>query len=98
MVLSPFIALAQPATPPVVAETPEDVLALIDKATNWFFSIVLVLAVIFILVAAFEYLTAWGSEEKLKLAKNTLIYALLAIVLAVLAKGIVSIIINFFVS
>lgn len=94
LIASPLIALAQPQTAPVIAEDPEALLNLIDRATNWFFSIILVLAVIFILVSAFEYLTAWGNEERLKAAKNTLVYALVAIVLAVLARGIVSIVVN----
>ncbi len=55
---------------------------------NWLFYLLLVAAVVFVLIAAFRYLTAAGDPEKVKAAGNTLLYAAIAVVVALLAKGI----------
>ena len=55
---------------------------------DWLFYLLLVAAVIFVLIAAFRYLTAAGDPEKVKAAGNTLLYAAIAVVVALLAKGI----------
>lgn len=55
---------------------------------NWLFTFFLLLAIVFILYAAYRYLTAAGDPEKVKAAGNVLIYAVVAIVVAVLARGI----------
>ncbi|MEK7542841.1 MAG: hypothetical protein AAB503_00855 [Patescibacteria group bacterium] len=67
----------------------------IQTLTNWMFGLLLLLAVIFILWAAFKYLTAGGDEEALGKAKSILIYAIIAIAIAVLAKGIVALVSSF---
>jgi hypothetical protein len=54
---------------------------------GWLFTFLVVLAVIFVLVAAYKYLTAAGDPEKVKAAGNTLIYAAVAIVVALFARG-----------
>ncbi|MFN7088340.1 MAG: hypothetical protein ACK4NX_00730 [Candidatus Paceibacteria bacterium] len=62
-----------------------DVLVLI---ANVIFTILMIVAVIMILLAAFYYLTASGEQTKLDKAKNTLIYAGVAIAVALIARGI----------
>ena len=54
---------------------------------GWMFTFLVVLTVIFVLIAAFKYLTAAGDPEKVKSAGNTLVYAAVAIVIALFAKG-----------
>jgi len=54
---------------------------------NWIFWLLIVLTIIFVLVAAFRYLTAAGDPEKVKAAGNTLLYAAIAVVVALIAKG-----------
>jgi len=66
-----------------------DVVDLIDTLTNWFFTILLVLAVLVIIMAAFRYLTSAGDATKVSGAHKMLIYAVIALVVAFLAKGIV---------
>ncbi len=46
-----------------------------------------ILTVLFLVIAAFYYLTSAGSEDKLKKAKSMLIYAIIAIVVALFASG-----------
>jgi hypothetical protein len=47
-----------------------------------------ILAVAFIIWAAFTYLTAGGNEERVSTAKKRLVYALIAAAIALLAVGI----------
>jgi uncharacterized membrane protein len=53
------------------------------------FLILLTLAIIFIIIAAYKYLTAGGDESKVSSAHKTLIYALVAIAVGLLAQGLV---------
>ena len=56
------------------------------------FGILLALAVIFLIYAAFIFLTSEGTPAKIESAKNIIIYAIVAIVLGVIAKGVVMVI------
>lgn len=55
---------------------------------NWLFYLLIIGAIIFVLIAAFKYLTAGGDPEKVKAAGSTLLYAVIAVVIALIAKGI----------
>jgi len=59
----------------------------------WF---LIALAVVFGVIAAFRYLTAAGEAEKVKKANSTLLYAAIAIAVALLARGIPLIVGSFF--
>jgi uncharacterized RDD family membrane protein YckC len=52
------------------------------------FIILLVLAVLFIIMAAFSYMTSGGDEEKVAGAHKKVIYAVVAIAVAFLAQGV----------
>ncbi len=54
---------------------------------SWLFFLLLAVAVIFIILAAFKYLTASGDAEKVKAASHQLIYAVVAVVVALLARS-----------
>jgi hypothetical protein len=94
--LIPSIALAAPIEPTTPITTAQDVINNINKIASWFFTAFLALAVIFLIWSAFLYLTAAGNSEKVKSAKNALIYAIIAIIVALIAGGIPSIIGNVF--
>jgi hypothetical protein len=64
-------------------------------AINWIFWLLIVLTIIFVLVAAFKYLTAAGDPEKVKSASHTLLYAAIAVVVALIAKGLPLIVSSF---
>jgi len=73
----------------------EDVPGLINAIAGivkWVYTIFLIVAVMFILFAAFNYLTAGGQPEKVKSAHDQIIYAAIAIAIALLAVGAVAII------
>ena len=49
------------------------------------------LSVIAIIIGGYQYVTAYGNEDKHKKAQNTIIYALIGLVLAITAFGLVRI-------
>ena len=63
------------------------VLDVVYTVTDWVFFIVLGLAIIFIIVAAINFITAGGSPEKAATARQMLIYAAIGIIVALLAKA-----------
>jgi ABC-type uncharacterized transport system permease subunit len=66
----------------------QSVLQLLCTVFAWAFYFLIVLAVIFVIFAAFKYLTAAGDPEKVKAAGATLLYAAIAIGVALLAKAV----------
>lgn len=58
------------------------------------FTILLALAVVFIVWAAFNYLTGQGEAEKVTAAHRALIYAAVAIIVAMLSRGFVYVVRN----
>ncbi|HVO28550.1 MAG TPA: hypothetical protein VMT81_01025 [Candidatus Paceibacterota bacterium] len=62
---------------------------------SWMFYGLIVLAVVFVVVGAYKYLTSSGEAEKVKSANNTLMYAAIAVAVALLAKAIPSIVASF---
>jgi len=87
MLAIPFVVMAIGAAPTAPVKTIEGVICIINTAVNWLFFLLIALVVIFIILAAFKYLTAAGDPEKVKSANHTLIYAVVAIVVAIIAKA-----------
>ena len=101
MVLSlalPVLASAQslpPPTPPTPSNVPQGQITSLQSVLNtvctvfaWAFYFLIAFAVIFVIVAAFRYLTAGGDPEKVKSAGNTLLYAAVAVGVALLARAV----------
>lgn len=98
----PVLASAQITQPPVTA--PSNIqninqitgsAGILCTIINWVFWLLIVLTIIFVLVAAFKYLTAGGDPEKVKSAGSTLLYAAIAVVVALIAKGLPLIVSSF---
>jgi hypothetical protein len=88
MLIAPVIIGAQ--TLPTEAPPIQDlagVESLLQKVLGWLNTFFYIAASIFVLIAAFQYLTAQGNEDKIKTAKNMLIYAVIAIAVALFAGG-----------
>ena len=66
-----------------------DVNDIIKVVINIFSTVVGVVAVIMIILAGFKYITSSGDSGKITSAKNTLIYALIGLVIVALAQTIV---------
>jgi len=56
--------------------------------TDWVFVIVLVFAIIFIVLAGFQFITGGGDPSAVSQARNKLLWAAVGIAVAVLARGI----------
>ena len=69
--------------------TIEGLLGVVEKITNYFFTALIALAIIFIILAGFSFLTASGDPVKLNTAKNQLFWALVAVAIGALSKGMV---------
>lgn len=57
----------------------------VSKVANILGTVILAISVVMILFAAFNFLTAGGDAEKITSARNTLIYALVGVAVALLA-------------
>lgn len=67
---------------------------LITQIVNILSIIVGVVAVIMIIIGGFRYITSGGKEEGVKGAKNTILYALIGLVVVALAQIIVKFVLN----
>ena len=92
-IAAPLFAFA--AAVPQVTLSRESIIVLIQTITNWFAIIVGVLAVLFILYAAFLFITAAGNEDQVNKAKSILLYGVIGIVVAALAYGAASFVVSF---
>ncbi|MGC8880783.1 MAG: hypothetical protein ACP5OX_00670 [Minisyncoccia bacterium] len=72
-----------------------DLWGLLKKATKWLLNIVILVGVIIIVWAGFSYVTAGGDPEKTKKSLNFIIYALVGIIIALLAYWIVNTVLDF---
>jgi hypothetical protein len=100
----PFMAYAQIPSPtaPTQGNVPQSNINSLQTVLNtvcivfsWMFYFLIALAVVFIVVAAFKYLTAGGDAEKVKGAGQTLLYAAIAVGVALLARAIPLIVASF---
>lgn len=84
-----------PPAPQTTVESVDDIFVLVSNIFNILFWALIVLAGIFIIMAAFSYLTAGGDPEKVKTANQKVIYAAVAVVVAVLARAIPTVVCSF---
>src|SRR3989344_7233343 len=90
-VVLPLLALAQGGITPVTPLQDVSLTNIINTIVNWMLGLLIALAAVFIMVAAFYYLTSSGDDEKLKSDKNLIIYAVVAIAVGAISKLIVTI-------
>ena len=94
LALSPLAAFAQQQAIPAGPQDINALLDIIDNVGDWVFTIFLTLAAFFIIYAAFKFLTASGDADAVSQARQMLVYALVGVAIAVLARGLVSIVQN----
>ena len=93
----PVLAIENPPldkTLPAGPQTGLQLLNLVDLLTNWVFAIFTVLTIIFVLLAAFQFVTAGGDAVKVGEARQKLIWASVGIIIALASKGLVPVIKN----
>lgn len=87
--MSVFAAGISPTTKPENLPTEISFGALLIAVINWFLGLVGLLAVLMLIYGGFRYLTSGGNEESTTKAKNTIIYAIIGIVIVILSYAIV---------
>ena len=92
-----------PGASELISDAPkvEKVGGLIDilkTIVKWTYVIFFIIAVLFLILAAYNYLTAQGDPEKVKNVHNQLIYAAIAVAVALIAVSFDLIIKNFIIS
>lgn len=81
----PVVGLAQVAIP-----APElNVMQVFDSIIDWLFTILLVVAAIFIIVAGYYFVTAQGDPDRIAKARQFVLYALIGVLVGFVAKGLV---------
>lgn len=86
VLLSSF-AHAATYQPPAAPTSLPQFEAVLCNVMAYFFWIVIIISVIMVLFAAFTYATARDNQEKTSRARNTLTYAAIGIIVALLAYG-----------
>lgn len=69
-------------------QTGDDFVSTIEGITNWLFVLLLVFAVIFIVLAGFQFIVGGGEPQAVAQARNKLIWAVVGVAVALLARGI----------
>jgi hypothetical protein len=100
--LAPVIAIAAAPgnttgsnTPPAPIQTVSGLINLLCAAFGWLFYGLMALSLIMIVIAGFTYVTANGNAEKVGKASKIILYAVVGIAVALLAKGLPAIVANF---
>ena len=66
----------------------------VSLVANYVVGALLLLAVFYVLLAAYNYMTSGGEAEKIKKGRDYIMYAGIGVVVALLAKGIVSLVLS----
>lgn len=86
----PTIALAQ--TGSVATLGNYDVMTVLDNIVNWLFAILLVVAVVYLILAGYFFVTSQGEPDKMSKARNMVLYALIGVLVAFVSKGLVDLV------
>ena len=68
---------------------------LVDQIATWLLRVGLTISTIIIIWAAIVFMTSGGNAERVTMARKTLWYAIIGIVILLLAKGVTSLVNNF---
>jgi len=81
-------------TPGTTSTAPDKINSIIKTVINVFSIVVGVVAVIMIIIGGFRYITSGGDSSNVSGAKNTIIYAIIGLVVVALAQFIVQFVVN----
>lgn len=89
----PVAAVIPSPTPPTGVPT-RSLSEMITTISNTILAIVGVVAVLFLILGGFQYIASAGNPEQIGKAKNTVFYAIIGIIVAILAYVIVNFVIT----
>lgn len=67
----------------------------VETVGDWIFIALIIVAVIFIVLGALGFITSAGDAKKADVSKSKIVYALIGIALAFLAKGLIRLVLGF---
>ena len=70
----------------------------ISMPISWAFWLLAAISVIMIIVGGIKYVTSQGNQQQLQSAKNTVLYAVIGLVVAIAARAIVMLVVDSFYS
>ncbi len=93
--LMPFMALAQlkPENGIAVANG-GDLLGTVRRVVNMFLMVVALIAVIMLIIGGFRYIISQGESDQAEQAKNTILYAVIGLIVIGLSAAIVNFVVN----
>ena len=96
LLLTPMLVLGTSSTPTPARELPEsaDLVGVLKTITNWLFTILMAGAAIAIVAAAFLFISSGGDSEKMGTARTWVLYALIGVLVALLAQVLVNFVDN----
>lgn len=77
-------------TAPTIQTNAVNVGTIINNITSWVSGLLIAVAVLFVIYAAYLYLTSAGDAEKVKSASNYILYAVIATVVALASRGLIA--------
>ncbi len=80
--------------PVTTVTTGGNLVTTIQALTNWFFVVFLLLAVIFVILAAFQFLSGGGDPQAVNQARQKLIWAAVAVIVATMARALPTVVNN----
>lgn len=80
--------------PVTTVTTGGNLVTTIQALTNWFFVVFLLLAVIFVILAAFQFLSGGGDPQAVAQARQKLIWAAVAVIVATMARALPTVVNN----
>ena len=72
--------------------TSDQALQILPRLVGYVYGFFLVIVVLMIIISGYMFVTAGGSPEKVTTARNVLMYALIGLAVAVLAKGLIALV------
>jgi succinate dehydrogenase hydrophobic anchor subunit len=93
LLVLPFFVLAQEEAP-VIGSSVDELVDILNRIGNLIFTILLVIAFIFLVVAGMNFITSSGDPVKTDKARTMLMYCLVGVGVALLARGAVALVKN----
>ena len=66
----------------------------ISTPIGWAFWLLIMISVIMVVIGGFKYVTSQGNQQQLKSAKDTILYAIVGLVVAIAARAIVQLVVD----
>ncbi|MBI5220916.1 MAG: hypothetical protein HY978_03755 [Candidatus Liptonbacteria bacterium] len=90
-----FAVDATKLTPPAPIKSLPSAIGLVCTGISWAFTIAIIVSIIYVLVAAYQYVSGGTNPEKISKAHDALTWAAVGIIVAILAAGVPAVVGSF---